>query len=98
MPHTPRRYPTTVGPNPETAPPPQEEHPPIPVKREISEEESSPSQRLGLGRISLRNFKGPSPGEIYKQLTGKEPEIDPHTGQLVHRPIVPTQPAGFGEA
>jgi len=97
MPHTPRRYPTTVGASPETSPPPQVEHPPIPVKKDITEE-ASQSQQLGLGRVSIRNYKGPTPAEVYKQLIGKEPEIDPHTGQLVHRPIVPQQPPGFGEA
>ena len=98
MPHTPRRYPTTIGASPEIAQPPPEVHPPIPVRREVESEESSPYNRLGLGKISLRNWKGPSPADIYKSITGKEPEVDPHTGQLVHKSIQPQQPPGFGQA
>lgn len=93
MPHMPRRYPTTVGANPEL--PTQPEHPPIPVRKV---EDVASSQRLGIGKISLRDHKGPTPAEIYKALTGKEPDVDPHTGQLVHKPTEPTRPPSVSKA
>jgi hypothetical protein len=38
---------------------------------------------LGLKRVSLRRYKGPSGKDVLRTLLGREPAVDPDTGGLV---------------
>lgn len=51
-------------------------------------------RRIGLGTISPKTYE-PDNAQILRTLFGKEPNVDPHTGQLVlqHKPS-PTTNAG----
>lgn len=65
--------------------------------REDSEDRRDKRQRLGISKISLRNFEMPV-HKIYSVIFGKEARIDDITGELVHDaatvPILP--PFGQG--
>lgn len=82
MPHTPRRVPPSVGIPPEFMTPPRE-HAPTPLSAETTRDETkSPALSLRHKRLSLRGYK-PDNKKLFTTLFGKEPDVDPHTGQLV---------------
>jgi len=39
---------------------------------------------LRPARLSLRQYRGPKPEQVFKQLFGREPDIDESTGQWVY--------------
>lgn len=104
MPHFPRRQSPTTGIPPELMSPPKAAHAPIPVARPPADRPRAepagnrpPRLRIGLDRISPRTFK-PDEKTTLRTMLGKEPYVDPHTGQLVlDQPPAPNPPpVGLG--
>lgn len=88
MPHLPRHSPTSGVP-PELMQPARQTHAPIPVqaaqpvKREAPQAGSKPQRlSISLPRISPHTYE-PDNKQLLKTLFGKEPDVDPNTGQLV---------------
>lgn len=90
MPHIPRRISPTTGVPPELMQRPGAAHAPIPLpaersgKREATPPETPQGRRrkIGLSTLSPRTYE-PDQKQILRTLFGKEPYVDPNTGQLV---------------
>lgn len=67
----------------------------MPEPKDEEDDGLGPARKLGLSKISMKKWRV-APEGIYEHITGREPEIDKHTGQLVHLP--PEGPAGRGQA
>ncbi|OPZ61524.1 MAG: hypothetical protein BWY85_02380 [Firmicutes bacterium ADurb.Bin506] len=91
MPHIPRRTSPTLGVPQEFQKPPAQAHPPLPKSKEVD----SPAKRrtsLGVPKMSLHDYKVDEM-QVLKTMFGKEPDVDPYTGQLVltptNKPLAP---------
>lgn len=92
MPHIPRSTSQTVGVPAEFRTPPAKSHASIPVAPRAQGPEAR-RRSLGLPKINPHTYE-PDREQLLKTLLGKEPDVDPHTGQLVfHIPATPTGPA-----
>lgn len=79
MPHIPRRTTAPLG-----SPPPELQG--RTTQQPAATEERPLRQTLGVGKLSLSNHRGPKPADVYKQLFGKEADVDGYTGALVYSP------------
>lgn len=94
MPHVPRRYAPSTGIPPELLQPPRGPQSPVPVRGTQDEKKAGGRRRVGLGTLSPHTYE-PDQGLILRSVFGKEPDVDPHTGQLVHAvPAPAARPAG----
>jgi hypothetical protein len=92
VPHFPRRQSPTTGIPAEFMRPPQA-HAPIPVTAPAAapapagpdarpDTPAARRRRISLGKISPRTYE-PDQKQVLRTLFGKEPDVDPNTGQLV---------------
>jgi len=86
MPHIPRPSSLMSSIPPELMHQARVDHKPIPITKPTEpvdkEPEDSRSLSIGLETISPHSYK-PNQDLIFRTLLGKEPHVDPNTGQLV---------------
>ncbi len=83
MPYIPRATSPTTGVPRELMNPPAKAHAPIPAPEPKTPEQKRKS--LSLPKINPHTYE-PDPKQVLKTLFGKEPNVDPYTGQLVLAP------------
>ena len=101
MPYFPRNSPTSGIP-PELLPPPKAAHAPIPVAQppaapaaRAAEEKKPARLRIGLAKLSPHTYQHDN-AQALRTVFGKEPDVDPHTGELVPAQQPATAPVTLG--